>query len=265
MSHVKEGLQSRAKKRFGQHFLVDPNVTSRIVDSLESDTTGKVLEIGPGRGALTSVLVDRNFRLSVLERDPDLAFEMKHKWPGLDVIIGDALAFSYDRLPRAGFARIVGNLPYNIASPLIWTIAPVGRDLGQCVFMVQKEVAQRIVSPPGSKEYGILSAWVQSYLAPRLLFPVSPHVFRPKPQVMSAVVDFHPQGCGLWPGCTPEGLSKLLHLCFQHRRKQVGTILRARWTAELDVLLGEENLDKRSRPERISPRLFQKMAALLDS
>jgi 16S rRNA (adenine1518-N6/adenine1519-N6)-dimethyltransferase len=131
--------------------------------------------------------------------------------------------------------------------------------------MVQKEVGERIVSRPGQKQYGSLSVWMQSFLSPKLLFTVSPNVFRPKPKVHSAVLGFVSPEVGLWPGCTPGRLSRVLHICFQQRRKQIGTILKKQWGEELASILAEQGLDKTSRPEQINPQIFQKMAVFLAS
>jgi 16S rRNA (adenine1518-N6/adenine1519-N6)-dimethyltransferase len=254
-----------AKRSLGQNFLVDPNTAAKIVRALEPCVGEPVLEIGPGRGALTRHLLELGMKPVLLEMDSDLAAELKSEWPQAEVVIGDAKRFAYERLERAGIAKVIGNLPYNVASVIIWELVrSIGR-FSRVVVMVQKEVAGRIVSDPGSKQYGILSVWVQSFVKPTLLFDVAPTVFKPQPKVRSTVLLFTPSPQGLLPDLAPQALARTLHLCFQQRRKQLGTILKGRLTPEVDRWMAVRGIEPRDRPETLTPVLFQELARILAS
>jgi 16S rRNA (adenine1518-N6/adenine1519-N6)-dimethyltransferase len=254
-----------AKRSLGQNFLVDPNTARKIVSGLNPLPGERVLEIGPGQGALTRHILELGMRPLLLELDWDLARQLKATWPECEIVQGDARRFPYERLDRVGIAKVVGNLPYNVASVILWEFVQKARLFSRAVFMVQKEVARRIVSPPGSREYSILSVWIQSFTRPRLLFDVGPAVFRPRPKVHSSVLLLLPNPDGLLPGLTPETFSRTLKLCFQSRRKQLGTILKGRMTPELMRWFEKRSIDPSLRPEAISPQFFQEMAIILDS
>jgi 16S rRNA (adenine1518-N6/adenine1519-N6)-dimethyltransferase len=160
---------------------------------------------------------------------------------------------------------VIGNLPYNVASVIIWELVHKINRFSRVVVMVQKEVAGRIVSDPGSKEYGILSVWVQSFVIPTLLFDVGPAVFKPQPKVRSSVLLFTPRPQGLLPDLDPQALARTLHLCFQQRRKQLGTILKGQRTPEVDGWMASRGIEPRDRPETLSPVFFQELALILAS
>ena len=251
-----------AKKRFGQHFLCDPNILGKIASAVEAPFGALVLEIGPGKGALTSRLVQRGFRVIAWEIDPALALEVGRCHPEVLVVNGDALNIDYAPLQRAGLAAVAGNLPYNVASPLIWNFAERAGKVHQAVFLIQKEVAERIVAPTGCKAYGRLTVWVRSFCEVRMLFSVSPKVFLPPPKVWSAVVALSPRAPA--EPFSPARLSQLLHVCFGMRRKQMGTILsRQGWSAAL-ALLEDSGYGLRCRPEDLPPEVFQKLSGTLD-
>lgn len=180
-----------AKKRFGQNFLHDTGVCRRIVDALAIGPEDRVLEIGPGHGALSTLIAEAGpATYAAVERDLELALELKDKCSGVMPLAADALAVRWERLaPEAGW-KIAGNLPYNIASPLMWEIFSRASGMERAVFMVQKEVGQRLVAAPGSKTYGGLTVWVQSFVTPRMLFTIGPGAFTPRPKVDSSVLSF---------------------------------------------------------------------------
>jgi 16S rRNA (adenine1518-N6/adenine1519-N6)-dimethyltransferase len=262
-----EGSQPRyfAKRSLGQNFLTDPNTASKIVKSLEPKPGERVLEIGPGRGALTCHLIKFGMEPLLLELDRELAFELKSRWPQLDVVLGDAKQFPFNRLGRGGIEKVIGNLPYNVGSVILWEFACKVRRFNRAVFMLQREVARRIVSGPGSREYGILSVWVQSFTRPKILFDVGPAVFKPKPRVHSSVLLLQPNPDGLLPGLPPEALSRTIKFCFQSRRKQLGTILKGRLSPAVERLMTERAIDPSARPESLSPLFFQELALILAS
>ena len=198
--------RAHPKKSLGQHFLRDEGACRRIVDLARVEAGDQVLEIGPGRGALTRFLRPLPWsRLILVEKDNALAAEHAARpLPGLQVVHGDALAFDWTSL--AGGWKIVGNLPYNVASPLMWDIVSRVPELRRAVFMIQKEVADRILAEPGGRAYGALSAWMRSFVAPARGFTLGPAAFSPPPKVDSAVVTLtplppeqRPNGPMLWP------------------------------------------------------------------
>lgn len=254
-------MEERSKRSLGQNFLVDQNVALKIVDSLQPDPGETVLEIGPGNGALTGLLLERARGVLALEKDRHLARKLKAHWPEIGVIGGDALHFDWRRL-QGRVERVVGNLPYNVASPIMWELARHGSGLQRLVFTVQKEVALRVASPPGSRDYGGLSVWMQSFVRVRHGFDVSRNVFQPRPGVTSAVLILEPLPVSERPA-DPDSLSRLIKLCFQNRRKQLGRILKKRWSGALDDWLRDQGLERRNRPEDLSPHQFQALSRIL--
>ncbi len=251
-----------AKKSLGQNFLCDANIARKIVDLLEAGPEDRVLEIGPGQGALTRILAARPLRsLCALEKDRHWAVALRAVVPRLAVCLGDAMFMDWPRLQKGRPWKVVGNLPYNIASPLLWDMAAAG-GFSRGVFMVQKEVAQRLASGPHSKKYGALTVWVQSFATVRLAFTVGPQVFRPQPKVDSAVVVIEPRTQPL--SVDQRALSHLLHGCFQKRRKQLRPILKPLY-GDCDNMLGLVNLSGKERPEDISVEQFAMLANALKS
>jgi 16S rRNA (adenine1518-N6/adenine1519-N6)-dimethyltransferase len=253
-----------AKKRFGQHFLHDKGVCARIVAALGIQPGDRVLEIGPGHGALSTLIAQAGPGLyAAVERDLPLALELRDKCPGVQPLAADALAVRWERLGPPGGWKIIGNLPYNVASPLMWELFSRCRGLAQAVFMVQKEVGDRLVARPGTADYGALSAWVRSFVEPRLGFTVGPGAFIPRPKVDSAVLVFTPVA---GPGdFEPRALAGLLHTCFQKRRKQLGNILRSYMNDAAQAYLESQGLTLRSRPEELAPNQFQALSLLVKS
>lgn len=250
----------RAKKNLGQHFLMDKNVVAKIVQCLGPLTGKTIFEIGPGTGVLTEELRKTGTEVVALEFDKELGFALQKKVPGVHIAVGDALRFDFNRLRRK-MQWIVGNLPYNVASPIMWNVA---RDAGADItslFMVQKEVAKRVVSSPGSRQYGMLSVWIQNFVSPEILFDVKPTVFWPRPKVMSSVIRFNIRQNEV-PGRSEWlKLERLIKVCFQKRRKQLGTILKPLVPKDnLVRVFGELNVDLKARPEDVSPDIYRRMA-----
>lgn len=178
----------RAKKFLGQHFLNDQNIAKRIVESLTTNKQTNVLEIGPGTGVLTKFLIERqDINLKVIEIDWDSVAYLKQHYPALQIIEGDFLEIGLPSIFEGHFS-IIGNFPYNISSQIFFKALEHRQSVDAIVCMLQKEVADRIAEPPGSKTYGILSVLLQAFYDIEYLFKVPPGVFTPPPKVMSAVI-----------------------------------------------------------------------------
>lgn len=250
----------RAKKSLGQNFLQDMNICRRIVDAIQPDTDDIIIEIGPGQGALTQFIVEgRPRQFTVLEMDGSLADHLGGRYPEIDVVRTDALAFPWESLNDHDSCKIVGNLPYNVGSKLIWDIVSKVKSLEKAVFMVQHEVALRLTAEPGNKAYGGLTAWVNNFARTRYLFKVPPTVFKPRPKVDSAVVAFLPLPHDQWPN-NPEALSRLIKMLFQKRRKQLSTILKKHWSDDMARWFEENGVSPKARPENLTPVQFSGLA-----
>lgn len=251
-----------AKRSLGQNFLCDENIARKIVAALDLKPGENVLEIGPGRGALTRHILERQpGRYMVLEMDEALADTLAEQHPDLEIVRGDALAYAWESLAPGDDWKLISNLPYNIASPLIWEIVSRG-NFERAVFMVQLEAGQRLVAHSGGRDYGALSVFVQNHARVELLFRVPPQVFRPQPKVTSAVLRFFlhehrpsPEEAGR--------LSATLRACFQMRRKQLGTILKSKGIQDYVELLRRLDIDPVQRPETLAPERFRQLSKVL--
>lgn len=195
------------RKRFGQNFLVSAGIIHRIVDAIAPRAGDTVVEIGPGLGALTEPLLACIDHLHVVEIDRDLIVRLRQRWPAgrLTIHEGDALEFDFGALKGAGPLKIVGNLPYNISSPLLFHLAGYAPVVHDMHFMLQKEVVDRMVAEPGSSAFGRLSVMLQYHYRMECLFTVPPESFNPPPKVNSAIVRLIPRdrqkvGAGLSKG-----------------------------------------------------------------
>lgn len=249
----------RAKKSLGQNFLTDPNICRKIVDAVRPSGDDYIIEIGPGQGALTEHLADMDLRrFRVVEMDDDLAGRLEERWPGVEVVRADALKFPWESLNDSP-CKIIGNLPYNVGSKLIWDIVSRVETLERAVFMVQHEVALRLTAEPGTKAYGGLTAWVNNFCRTAYLFKVPPSVFRPRPKVDSAVVAFDPLPAEERPA-DRERLAGLIKTLFQQRRKQISTILKKRMTPEVLEWFREQGVEPSIRPENLTPEQFHTLS-----
>jgi 16S rRNA (adenine1518-N6/adenine1519-N6)-dimethyltransferase len=213
------GSSSRLGRRLGQHFLVRQSVLERIADAACPEKTEVVVEIGPGRGALTTHLLAKAGRVIAIEIDPVLVHYLRAEFrdqPRLTLIEMDVLKTD---LAQWGRVSVAGNLPYYIASPILEKTLALGDGLVQAVFLVQKEVAERLVAKPGTRAYGFLSVQTQLFSTPELLFTVPADAFRPRPKVDSAVVRLIPKP-GL-PGIEHQAFLKFAGRCFQQKRKKI--------------------------------------------
>jgi 16S rRNA (adenine1518-N6/adenine1519-N6)-dimethyltransferase len=260
-------LGLKPKKALGQHFLLHPHQTRRIVAALDLDGEDTVLEIGAGLGALTTFLAEAARRVIALERDPDLASFLRQdlfsEIPGVEVVCQDVLEFNFHEASRdAGRPlAVVGNLPYQITSPLLFRLIENISAITQAVLMMQQEVGARLLASPGTKDYGILSVLGQYYFRITRLFSLSPGNFFPPPQVDSVVVRLQPEIPN--PAAHDETLFRLLvKTAFGHRRKTLNNTLAAHaetfgLTPEaMRALLVEMGIDLQRRGETLSVAEF---------
>jgi 16S rRNA (adenine1518-N6/adenine1519-N6)-dimethyltransferase len=210
-----------ARKRFGQNFLVDQGIIGAIVSAINPARTDSVVEIGPGLGAITVPLLERVDRLHVVEIDRDLIARLKKQHPAerLSIHEGDALAFDFASI--GSDLRLVGNLPYNISTPLLFHLASYGQQVRDMHFMLQKEVVERMVAEPGNADYGRLSVMLQYSFWLEWLIDVPPESFDPAPKVDSAVVRLIPKAPELLNARDPARFSSLVQAAFAQRRKML--------------------------------------------
>lgn len=255
---------SRPKKRLGQHFLSDPRLLGRIADAVGAGPDDTVLEIGPGPGGLTGALAARAGRVVAVEKDPALAAALRGRWPRVEVVEGDALALDWHALVPPG-APIAGNIPYNITSPLIDQALRPPRP-PRVVFLVQKEVADRVAAAPGSEHYGALSAGVQAVARAERLFTVPAGAFHPPPRVDSAVLRLVPLAEPLVPDALGPAFRRAVVGLFGFRRKQVARGLRelTGWGADAaTALLADAGIEPTRRPETLTPSEFVRVTSRL--
>ncbi len=256
------GPQFRAKKRLGQNFLLDINLAQKIVSRLEVECRDRVMEIGPGQGALTKFLLELPAQIIAVEKDSCLAYSLKKRFPGLRLMVADALSLDWSRIDAAGIQRIIGNLPYNIASPLIWELVKSCPGATKMVFTLQKEVAQRLTACSGNRIYGALTVWVRNFARVKYEFNLGPQVFRPRPKVHSAVVSIQPRKEAMHP-ILSSALAELIHICFQQRRKQIKNVLKRCCPSDIAQSVMSLGLDPFCRPEDLSPQDFLALAEWL--
>ena len=245
-------MKHQARKRFGQHFLTDQSVIERIVDAIDPQPGQAVVEIGPGLGAMTGPLAQRLDRLSVIELDRDLAQRLRRQ-PKLEVIEADVLKVDIAALAQqlGQRLRIVGNLPYNISTPILFHLLESVEHIVDQHFMLQKEVVERMAAGPGGKEYGRLSVMLQWRYRIESLFDVGPESFDPPPRVDSAIVRMRP-----WPTprVLPAGvLEELVRVAFSQRRKLLRHTL-GRWLDERGYA-GVFNVQRRAEEVAVSEYL----------
>jgi 16S rRNA (adenine1518-N6/adenine1519-N6)-dimethyltransferase len=251
----------RAKRRLGQHFLHDPSILKRIADATGAAEGDTMLEIGPGPGGLTRALVRTGARVVAIERDADLAAFLRQQDTGAEVIAGDALSLDwFETAGRPDPSRwiIAGNIPYNISTPLIDQAL---RDPlpGRVVFLVQREVADRLRAEPGTAEYGALSVGVQSVCLVEQLFLVGKGSFVPPPKVDSAVVRLTPLTSPLVAPGARAAFRRFVVALFGLRRKQLAGALRqvtGRSTAAIGPVLDGMGLPHQQRAETLTPQAF---------
>ncbi len=251
----------QVRKRFGQHFLHDPGVIRRIIDAIAPGAGERIVEVGPGRGALTWDLLARARGLDVIEIDRDLANSMRNDpraAAGLRVHVQDVLDADFERLRGDGpLLRVVGNLPYNISTPLMFHLLSQRSAIKDMHFMLQKEVVDRMVAAPSSKEYGRLTVMLAAVAEVKGLFDVGPGAFKPPPRVGSAIVRLRPTLQPRFASGDDGVLRTLVTAAFSHRRKTLRNGLKGFMSAQEIEACG---IDPQLRPETLAPEQFGLLA-----
>jgi len=261
----------KPRKRFGQHFLVDPAVLQRIATACAIGQPTTIIEIGPGPGALTALLLPKTEHLIAIELDRDLAAALPKRFPDahlevrqMDVLNCQLSDFKCERNAQDRCFRVVGNLPYNISTPLIFHLLSQLDHIDQMVFMVQKEVAGRLTAQPGTKQYGRLSVMTALWLETERLFDVPPSAFEPPPKVDSTVIRMQPRATPIVEKQSAhfdlELIAKIVTAAFAQRRKTLRNALNGIVTVEQMSL---SDIDPGSRAEAISPESYIRLSLIV--
>ena len=262
-------MSGRPKRSLSQNFLVDPNLRRKLVEELNPSEGDVILEVGPGHGELTELLLERADRVVAIEKDDELAAELEARWgsdPRLVIVHGDGLEVDLlADLPASAPYSIISNIPYAITTPLIFRFLELEPPPRRIVATVQREVADRIVAAPGSKAYGALSVGVQVRAKARIAFKVGRQAFRPVPGVDSAAIVMDRRADAL-PAAAFADVRRLTRAAFGQRRKQLQKILRSAPDLGLnpdsvEAVLEQTGLEGRMRPEELSPQQFVSLAA----
>jgi len=252
------------RKRFGQNFLTDDAVLHNIIQAIDPQPHDTMVEIGPGLAAMTSLLVDRVESMHVVELDRDLVVYLKKNFGAdrLTVHSADALRFDFGSIPVPPDRklRVVGNLPYNISSPLLFHLADIAPHVQDQHFMLQKEVVERMVAAPGSKTFGRLSVMLQWRYHMELMFIVPPEAFDPPPRVESAIVRMIPVANPL--PCNGEKLGQVVQKAFSQRRKVIRNCLAGMADESQLIAAG---IDPQLRPEAIAMEQYVALTNLLSN
>jgi len=253
------------RKRFGQHFLHDAAILRRIVESIAPQPGDRLVEIGPGEGALTLPLLRACGRLTAIELDRDLIASLAERARGigeLEIVSADVLTVDFTALANGRPLRIAGNLPYNISTPILFHCLEHAASIRDMHFMLQKEVVERMAAPPGSKTYGRLSVMLQLRCTVEPLFGVPPAAFRPPPKVDSAIVRLTPLPAQALPDVDMRLIERVVRAAFGQRRKTLSNALRDVATVAQIEAAG---IDPRTRAEQLAPAAYVALAAVLSA
>jgi len=248
----------RARKQFGQHFLVDQNILDRIIQSIKPVRGERIVEIGPGQGAMTARVLRHVNKMEAIEIDYDLVQMLKAQYPGLILYTCDILKFDFTRLnAENNTLRIIGNLPYNISTPILFLLLKNIHLIKDMHLMLQKEVVDRMVAVPGNKIYGRLSVMLQPFFRMQRIIDIPPQAFAPPPKVDSAFVRMIPvtnKGAAI---LNPAHYELLVRAAFAQRRKTLRNTLKGLLDAEAISSLG---IDPAVRAETLSIEQFAALA-----
>lgn len=252
----------RPRKRFGQNFLADPRYVERIVAAVDPQPGDNVVEIGPGLAALTDLLIARTGHLTAIEIDRDLAARLRERFTPAQLTLHAADALDFDFATLGERLRIVGNLPYNISSPLLFHLARFESRIADLTVMLQKEVVDRMTAAPGTADYGRLTVMLQVKFAVARLFVVPPGAFRPTPKVESAVARLVPLGERKPAIADETRFAQVVAAAFAQRRKTLKNALSALCDAEV---LRDAGIDPGARGETLSVADFVRLGNLVAS
>ncbi|MFU8831376.1 MAG: 16S rRNA (adenine(1518)-N(6)/adenine(1519)-N(6))-dimethyltransferase RsmA [Wenzhouxiangella sp.] len=253
----------RPRKRFGQHFLRDGEVIASIVAAINPQPGDHLVEIGPGEGVLTGPVLARAGSIDVVELDRDLAATLSARLrhpAGLTIHQADALKFDFSELAVDGPIRVIGNLPYNISTPLIFHLLAQADSIRDMVFMLQKEVVDRLVASPGNGDYGRLTLMASHYCNMDWLFDVPPEAFTPPPKVDSAIIRMVPKAINEEDQALLPALDKLVRASFGQRRK---TLRKSLKNLIDDTAFQTAGIEPTARPETLSLEQFRALARIL--
>jgi 16S rRNA (adenine1518-N6/adenine1519-N6)-dimethyltransferase len=256
---LSNSAQHQARKRFGQNFLHDPAIIQRIVDVINPSNDDHIIEIGPGKGAITKLLLDRVNHLHVIEIDRDLVQILTSEFKNNNHIMiheADALKLDISQFSQSEL-RVIGNLPYNISTPLLFHLLSYRQCIKDMIFMLQKEVVERICATPGSKQYGRLSIMLQLYCDVESLFTIKPGAFNPSPKVDSAIVKLKPLEKIRFQLTDHDSLVTIVRESFSQRRKTLRNSLK-NYISESDIK--ELGIDSEIRAENLELSDFVKLA-----
>ncbi|MGB5544151.1 MAG: 16S rRNA (adenine(1518)-N(6)/adenine(1519)-N(6))-dimethyltransferase RsmA [Gammaproteobacteria bacterium] len=259
-------MSHRPRKRFGQHFLHDPQVIARIVDAISPRPEEHVVEIGPGRGALTRPLMRRLGAMEVVELDREVIPLLEQACAGLGELTvhsTDALKFDFSTLAAAADGlRLVGNLPYNISTPLLFHLLAQDTAIRDMHFMLQKEVVTRMAAVPGNRDYGRLTVMLAARCQVQHLFDIGPGAFTPPPRVQSSFVRLTPWPDAPFPDADPALYARVVTQAFSMRRKTLRNSLKPIMDAEAIL---EADCDPGARAETLDPADFANLAVVLET
>lgn len=259
------------KKRLGQHFLIDPNILNKIIRLAKIEKEDVVLEVGPGLGEMTLALSRKAKRVIAIEIDSKLVKQLRTKFEdvsNLEIIEGDILQYDLSALFQSEGRplKVVANLPYQISTPLLFRFTEEREKFSSLTLMLQKEVAQRLIAQPGSKQYGPLSIFVQRVSEVSILFFIKPNAFFPPPKVDSALVGVRWRKAPLTDLKDEQWFKKVVHGCFNYRRKTLINSLKYSGiplTVDIEDRMKKVNLDPKRRPETLSIEEFSCLSEIL--
>ena len=263
-SNTENQNEHKARKRFGQNFLHDKNIIDKIIRSINPKPTQNIVEIGPGQGALTYPLLEKLGHLNAVEIDRDLIQilnQQSSEYGNLTIHEGDALKFDFNQVSQTDSKlRLVGNLPYNISTPIIFHLLEYIALIGDMHFMLQKEVVERMAAEPNSKTYARLTVMLQWYCDVDYLFDIPPSAFNPPPKVTSSLVRLTPKVAPLTILNSKTQFSKLVNRVFQQRRKTLRNTLKNYLNEDEIKSLG---ISPTARPETLSVTDFANLSNLI--
>ncbi len=254
----------RPRRRFSQNFLRDAAVIARVVDAIAPQPSARVIEIGPGQGALTAPLIARAGHITAIEIDRDLAEALRARFAAhqLTLTVADALTLDWPAL-AASDARpltIAGNLPYHISTPLLFALLPIADRVAAQIFMLQKEVVDRMIALPGGRDYGRLSVMLQARYRLAREFDVPPHAFAPEPKVHSSIVRMLPRPAAELPALDQGDFARVVRTAFNQRRKTLRNALRLLLP---EAALRASGVDPDARAETLDQSAFVRLAQQL--